>query len=196
MGNSRFGLLAVAAFALAFVGISWASKGFPILMVRTVALKPDARIPTFHQVTRDVVLEDRVNSMTAQSDGDKSRDKLRLELWQAAIGYKLSPCDATMKKNLVAALSNYTSAWADIAGCHFNRCTGDGDRIDAARVAFKTPADIRVHQALREALEQGGVTQNDFPKSIRDNVFLFSGRIFGGPQESCMAKPRADNQGR
>ena len=101
MSNLRLGLLAIAAFALAFVGISWASKGFPVMSVRVAPMKPDARIPTFEQSVKQGLRKEWENSKTAQSDGDKERDRLRLALWQAAIGYNLSPCDSTMKKNLV-----------------------------------------------------------------------------------------------
>jgi hypothetical protein len=162
------------------------------MTVRTVEMKPDARIPTFEESVKQGIRKDWEASKTSQSDGNKERDKLRLELWQAAIGYKLSPCDSTMKKNLVAAVTNYIKAWGDMAGCTFARCNGDDARIDAAAAAFKTPADVRVHNALREAYEEGGITAGDFPKFIGGNAFLFTGPPFGGPQAACMPAQRTE----
>ena len=49
MSNLRFVLAAAALFGLAFIGMSWASKGFPVMAVRAVPMKPDARVPTFEQ---------------------------------------------------------------------------------------------------------------------------------------------------
>jgi hypothetical protein len=188
MDTVRFSGLAVAVFVLAFVGISWANKGFPIMTIRVAPLKPDARLPTFEESVNQGIRKDWEVSKTNQSDGDKERDKLRLALRQAATGYKLSPCDATMKKNLVEAVTNYTAAWGKMAGCSYGICSGNEKRIDAAAAAFNTAADVHLHTALREAYEQGGIGPKDFPRSVRNNIFLFSGVPFDGPKESCMAR--------
>ena len=111
---------------------------------------------------------------------------MRAALRQAAIGYKLSPCDKTMKKNLVAALTNYTNAWAAMAGCKGDFCLDD-KKLDAAAVAFHTPADISVHQELYEAWEQGGITRADFPKPIRVYVMTFAGKHMGDAEAACFA---------
>ena len=186
MSTIRFAMIAIGLFAMAFVGISWASKGFPVMAMKAEPMKPDARIPTFEESVKKGVRKDWENSKTSQSDGDKERDKLRLELLQASIGYKMSPCDDTMKKNLVAAVTSYTLAWGKMAGCGSGRCSGDDKKLDAAAAAFQTPADIRVHTALREAYEQGGVSPADFPKSVRDDIYLFSRMPFGGEQAACI----------
>jgi hypothetical protein len=196
MSTMRFTLAAIALFALAFIGISWANKGFPVMAMRVEPLKPDARIPTFEASVKQGLREDWENSKTAQSDGNKERDKLRLALLQAAIGYKLSPCDGTMKKNLVAALTNYTNAWSEMAHCKpgAGACPGNIDqRLDAAAAAFKSPADISVHKALRDAVNQGGLTRDDFPGSIRNSVFMWSGMPFGEPA-ACIAAREAQNR--
>ena len=101
METIRLSTFALVMFALAFVGISWANKGFPVMAMRAAPMKPDARIPTFEESVKQGLRKDWENSKTNQSDGDKERDKLRIALLQASIGYKLSPCDGTMKKNLV-----------------------------------------------------------------------------------------------
>jgi hypothetical protein len=194
MSTLRFSLVAIGLFALAFVGISWANKGFPLMVVRTVPLKPDPRLPTFEESVKQGQRKDWENSKTAQSDGNKERDALRLELMQASTGYKLSPCDATMKKNLVEALTRYVSAWSAMSGCKSGICTGSDKQHDAAVAAFNTPADVRVHEALRDTLNKGGITKDDFPRSIRTHVFIFSGMPFPFDEEhACAAGRRAEN---
>jgi hypothetical protein len=192
MGTVRFTLVAIGLFALAFIGISWASKGFPVMAMRVEPLKPDARLPTFEESVKQGLRKDWENSKTAQSDGDKERDKLRIELLQASIGYKLSPCDATMKKNLVEAMTRYINAWAAMAGCKSGLCTGGDKQLDAAAAAFKSPADIHVHAALREALRKGGIGKDDFPRTIRNHVFIFSGMPFD-EGNGCATDRRAEN---
>lgn len=185
MSTARFTLMAIGLFALTFVAITWVNKSFPVLALKVEPLKPDARIPTFEESVKVGIRKDWENSKTSQSEGNKERDKVRLELLQASIGYKLSPCDDTMKKNLVTAATNYTNAWSEMAGCKFGYCSDD-KKLDAAAAAFQTPADKRVHEAMREAFEQGGITKDDFPKSIRNNVFMWTGMPFGEPA-ACIA---------
>jgi hypothetical protein len=192
MSNLRFGVIAAGLFVLAFVGISWASKGFPVMVYKAQPLKPDPRLPTFEESVKQGLRKDWENSKTAQSDNDKGRDKLRLELWQAAIGYNLSPCDKTMKKNLVEALTKYINAWSEMAGCRNSFC-GDDKKLDAAAAAFKTPADARVKATLREAFDKGGITKDDFPKAVRNNVYMFSGMPFGEPEQACGGGRRAES---
>jgi hypothetical protein len=180
-------------FALAFVGITWASKGFPVMMVRTVPMKPDARLPTFEESTRQGLRKDWENSKTAQSDGNKERDQLRLELTQAATGYNLSPCDPTMKKNLVEAMTLYVSAWSAMSGCNKPFCGGD-EQLEAARAAFNTPADVRVHAAVRDAINKGGIGKDDFPKSIRTHAFIFTGMPLVMEENACAGGRQATNR--
>ena len=197
MSTLRFALLTLGLFALAFIGISWGNKGFPVMAMKAVPLKPDARIPTFEESVKKGIRKDWESSKTSQSDGNKGRDTLRLALLQASIGYKLSPCDPTMKKNLVVALTNYTQAWKSLAFCKagVDGCPASSDdRLDAAAAAFKSPADIRVHQALREAVDQGGLSKDYFPGALRYNVFMWSGMPFGEPQAACVAARHTENR--
>jgi hypothetical protein len=194
MSTLRFALLTLGLFALAFVGISWANKGFPVIAMKAEPMKPDPRIPTFEESVKKGIRQDWENSKTAQSDGNKERDPLRIALLQASIGYKLSPCDPTMKKNLVEAVTKYTLAWRTLYNCKagVNGCPrNEDDRIDYAAAAFKTPADARVHEALREAYEQGGVGRDDFPRSVRDDIYLFSRMPFGGEKAACIVAREA-----
>ena len=197
MGTLRFALLAVGLFALAFIGISWGNKGFPVLTLGVAPLKPDARIPTFEESVKKGIRKDWENSKTNQSDGNMERDKLRRELLQASTAYALSPCDDTMKSNLVKALTDYAKAWHDMAFCE----TGaDGcprsfdDRLDGAAAAFKTPADVHVHEALRKAMRQGGIGREDFPNSVRNYVFTFGGGPPSEPEAACVAARQAMNR--
>jgi hypothetical protein len=198
MSALRLSLLAVGLFALSFVGVSWAEKGFPILTIRAEPLKPDARIPSFEESVRNGLRKDWENSHTWQSDGDQEHDKLRADLSQASTGYELSPCGDATKKALVAALTRYTTAWDKMARCTpgVGGCPSGSvsDRLDAAAAAFKTPADVHVHEALRKAIDQGGITPEDFPSSIRNYVFLWSGRPFGEPKAACIIARQSQSQ--
>jgi hypothetical protein len=194
MSTLRFTLIAAGLFALTFIGVSWGNLGFPVMTVGVAPLKPDARIPTFDEAVKKGVRQDWVNSKTNQSDGNLERDKLRLDLLQASTAYKMSPCDDTMKNNLVEALSNYVKAWSDMAFCKpgVGGCPASSDeRLDSAAAAFKTPADANVHKALREAIGEGGISREDFPNAIRRHVFLWSGSPPDEPEAACLVARKA-----
>ncbi len=189
MSNLRFGLLAFGLFALIFVGGSWARKGFPVMTVGVVPLKPDSRIPTFEEATQQGIRRDWVNSKTNQSDGNAARDKVRRELLQASTAYSMSPCDDTIRKNLIEALTNYTQAWHDIAYCRpgVGGCpTRDDLRMDAGAAAFTTPADVNVRKAARSAMDQGGISLDDFPRALRNFVFVWTDGPPSEPKEACL----------
>ena len=191
MSTIRFTLIAAALFALTFVGISWANKGFPVMAMKAEPMKPDARVPTFEESVKKGIRKDWENSKTAQGDGDPKREALRLAALQAANAFALSPCDATMKKNLVEALSAYAKAWSDMAGCKFFICSGDDRKVDTAAANFSTPSDMRVREAVRTAFEKGGISREDFPGSIRLWVTMLAGDP-GDPVSACATSRRAD----
>jgi hypothetical protein len=185
----RFGLVVFGLFTLIFVGGSWAMRGFPIMAIGIVPLKPDSRIPTFEQAVKESIRKNWVNSKTNQGDGNAERDKLRLELLQAANAYKLSPCGDLTRKNLIEAMTNYTKAWYDAAFCRLgvDGCPSTTDeRFDAAVVAFNTPADVHMHQALQAAMRKGGISREDFPSEIRRHAFVWSGAPLNEPREACL----------
>jgi hypothetical protein len=189
MTTFRFALLAVGLFALTFVGVSWANKGFPVMVMGIVPMKPDPRLPTFEESVKKGLRQDWENSKTSQSDGNRERDNLRRELLQASTGYALSPCNDTIRNDFVKALTNYTRAWYEMAHCR--RGVGDcprseDDRFDAAVAAFKTPADIRVHEALQKAADQGGLSRDDFPAHLRGYVFGLAHPRIGEPEAACV----------
>ena len=144
MSTIRFTLIAVGLFVVAFVGISWANKGFPVMAMRSEPAKPVAQITqtpapvvedksvpaktvdpvtTFEEYGKKAARKEWENSKTGQGDGDPKREALRLATLQAANAFALSLCDATMKKNLVEALTAYAKAWSEMAGCRFGFCS-------------------------------------------------------------------------
>jgi len=201
MGTIRFALLAAGLFGLAFVAVSWANKGFPVMVTGVVPVRPDARVPTFTPVSggegsahwREEMRQDWENSKTSRSDGNIARDKVRRELLQASTAYELSPCNATIRNDLIKALGDYTRAWYDMAFCRpgLNGCPVQDDaRIDRAAAAFKTPADARVREALELALEQGGISRDDFPAPINRHVLMWTGPL-GEPKAACVVARQA-----
>ena len=84
LSNLRFALLAIGLFAAAFVGISWASKGFPVMAMRAAPMKPDARLPTFEQSVQQGQRKDWEQSKTSQGDNDPGRNQMRQTAIQAA----------------------------------------------------------------------------------------------------------------
>ena len=115
---------------------------------------------------------------TSQSDKNPKLDVLRMDALQAATAYKLSPCDKTMKQNLVDALSAYTRAYVAKLDCRRNFfgakiCTDKS--MEEAAASVSTPLDERVKEALFEAFDEKGITKADFPADIREDVPMFAG---------------------
>jgi hypothetical protein len=156
-----------------------------------VATQVATQIPTLEESVKKGIRKDWEASKTVQGDGDPEREALRLAALQAANAFALSPCDATMKKNLVEALSAYAKAWSEMAGCKSGFCGGDGRKIDTAAASFSTPADMRVRAAVRAAFEKGGVSRDDFPGSVRLWVTMLAGDP-GDPVSACATGRRAD----
>ena len=225
----RFALVAIGLSALTFVGISWGSKGFPVMAMRSEPAKPATQtaqaqvaqtqaaqlpaveekkavqpkpaqvatqvavqVPTFEESVKKGIRKDWDASKTAQGDGDPKREALRLAVLQAANAFALSPCDATMKKNLIEALSAYANAWTEMAGCRFGVCGGDDRKIDTAAANFSTPSDMRVRTAVRAAFEKGGISREDFPGSVRLWVMMLAGDP-GDPVSACATGRRAES---
>src|SRR4051812_6728419 len=108
MSTLRFALAAIGVFALAFAamawrGNTWASKSFPLVAVRAEPLKPEPRIAASEPAAEKPIRKGGESVGPLRSKEDKARDKLRIELLQASLGYRLLPCDDIMKQNLVSA---------------------------------------------------------------------------------------------
>jgi len=178
-------LAILACFAGGYFGLTWLQAGAP-LPLPTVAVgptTPNASLPTFAQAQEQAKRNDWQNRQTAQSDKDPERDKLRLDLIQAAGAFKQSSCDKTMKANLVNSLTAYAMAWADKSGCKPFPC-GGAARVELAANMFSTPLDLRVREAVGEAFQQGGITVDDFPRAASLHVAMIAGDR-GDPETSC-----------
>lgn len=155
MGNLRFVLMAGALFGGAFVGVSfgvsWASKGFPVMAMRAAPMKADAQVRAFEGSVKQGMREDWEQSKTSQGDNDPGRNQLRLTAIQAANAYALSPCDEAIKAAFIVSASTYTRATVESGS-------------DARN--FSTPMDKRVREAIEAAFDAGGVTVKDFPAGI------------------------------
>jgi hypothetical protein len=136
---------------------------------------------------------------TAQSDKNPKLDKIRLEALQAGTAYAMSPCDKTMKANLIAAVTAYTRAWQNKLDCPRPQnmlmfCSDQ--KLKEAAATFSTPLDLRVRAALKEAFDQKGVVKADFPGSIRFDVLQFAGPgLWSDESPLCLPRLRASVEG-
>ncbi|MGJ5096367.1 hypothetical protein ACQR18_30115 [Bradyrhizobium oligotrophicum] len=214
----RFIGAAGAAFLAAFAGVSWAVRGFPLPdgpwrgMMQTASIEAASNLaaPTPGTVAVVAPLSPTVDRTfggpeskeferkawlaqhTSQSDKNPKLDVLRMDALQAATAYKLSPCDTTMKQNLVDALTAYTRAYVAKLDCKrqfwgAKICTDKSLREAADSVG--TPLDQRVKEALFEAFEEKGITKADFPADVREEVPHFAGPAFWS-DESAVCRTR------
>ncbi|WP_316163151.1 hypothetical protein [Bradyrhizobium sp. SZCCHNRI20481] len=193
-----------AAFVVAFGGVSWAVRGFPLPGASWGASTWSAPIETVSNIangsqtvavvaplsaTVDMSFGDArsrekfdrkawLAEHTSQSDKNPKLDALRMDALQAATAYKLSPCDKTMKQNLVDALTAYTRAYVAKLDCKrqfwgAKICTDKS--LQEAADSVGTPLDQRVKEALFEAFDEKGITKADFPADVREDVPMFAG---------------------
>src|ERR1700720_810784 len=139
----RFVLFVCMAFATAFVGVSWAARGFPFLSFEfTRPMQPTVTATFGDQSAKDYERKMWEAEHTAQSDGDTKLDRIRLEALQAANAYAMSPCDETMKSNLIAAVTAYTRAWQRKLNCprpqNMLMFCGD-EKLKQVAATFSTP---------------------------------------------------------
>jgi len=195
---TRFIVYTCMAFITAFVGVSWAARGFPMRFSSPAILTtlPPTVTATFgDQSAKDYERKMWEAQHTAQSDGDVELDKIRLDALQAGNAYAMSPCDDTMKSNLIAAVTAYTRAWQKKLNCprpqNMLMFCGD-EKLKQVAATFSTPLDIRVKAALSEACEQRGVVKADFPDDIRFDVLQFAGPgLWSDESPLCLPRMRA-----
>jgi hypothetical protein len=199
---SRFILYTCMAFITAFVGVTWAARGFPIHFSGPVSvsqLQPTVTATFGDQSAKDYERKMWEAEHTAQSDGDSKLDKIRLEALQAGNAYGMSPCDETMKSNLIAAVTAYTRAWQQKMDCPRpqNMLMFCGDKkLKEVAATFSTPLDIRVKAALHEAFEQRGIVKADFPPDMRFDVLQFAGPgLWSEESPICLPRMRASAGG-
>jgi hypothetical protein len=170
------GFLATVAitFAVGYIGIAWIKLGgpLPVPSVKVRPMQASASAPTFAETAERIQREPAPNQ-TLQSDNDPGRDALRLDTMQAANAFKQSPCDRTMRDNLIKALMAYAKAWAEKSGCGTFGCGGSA-RVELAARMFSTPLDLRVREAVHEAFAEGGITVDDFPRNLHLTVAMIA----------------------
>jgi hypothetical protein len=185
-------------FITGFVGVTWASRGFPMRMSGPQIvgeLQPRVTATFGDQSARDYERKTWEAEHTAQSDGDSRLDAIRLDALQAGTAYAMSPCDDTMKANLIAAVTAYARAWQQRLDCPrpLNMLMFCGDKkLKEVAATFSTPLDIRVKAALGEAFDQRGVVKADFPADIRTDVLQFTGPgLWFDESPICLPRMRA-----
>jgi hypothetical protein len=193
----RFILYASMTFITAFVGVTWATRGFPVSFFGPAVsqLQPTVTATFGDQSAKDYERKMWEAEHTAQSDGDGELDKIRLEALQAGNAYAMSPCGETTKLNLIAAVTAYTRAWQKKLNCprpqNMLMFCGD-EKLKQAAATFSTPLDIRVKAALNEAFEQRGIIKVDFPADIRFDVLQFAGPgLWSDESPICLPRMRA-----
>lgn len=189
---SRFILFTCMAFATTFVGVTWAMRGFPVSSVSFIAEMKPTLTTTFGGESAKAYDRKMWEAQhTAQSDKNPALDALRMDALQAGTAYAMSPCDSTMKANLIAATAAYARAYMKIFDCPnpmFAMMCSEKKR-DEANAAFSTPLDVRVRAALAEAFEQKGVVETDFPEEIRFTVKQFAGPgLWSDPSPVCQLR--------
>jgi hypothetical protein len=194
---ARFVLFAAMAFVTAFVGVTWATHGFPVLISGPAAgpLQPTVTATFGDQSAKDYERKMWEAQHTSQSDGDAKLDAVRMEALQAANAYTLSPCGETTKANLIAAISAYTRAWQKKMDCprpqNMLMFCGD-EKVKKVAATFSTPLDIRVKTALHEAFEQRGIIKADFPADLRFDVLQFAGPgLWSDESPVCLPRMQA-----
>jgi hypothetical protein len=167
MGTLRFVSIAFAMFVVAFFGVRWLFAVQP--------LKPDARVPTFHQV--DVNSPRYQMEQSFASDNDATRDQLRQAVLETVKAFGDEPCNDALKASYVKAATAYARAWLSIAPCVAKRNCGssDGPKLDRAQKAFGSPLDHRVREAMHRLHEAGILATADFPKDAVVMVAQFAG---------------------
>src|SRR5450432_2303329 len=190
---SRFILYVCMSFVTAFVGVTWAARGFPVYSFRFDRELEPTLTTTFGDDSAKAYERKMWEAQhTAQSDKNPKLDAIRLDALQAGTAYAMSPCDSTMKLNLVTAVTAYTRAWQQKLDCQ--RPMGmliacSDKKLKDTADTFSTQLDKRVQDALSAAFDQKGVVKADFPPEVRSDVAQFAGPGFWF-DESPICLPR------
>lgn len=187
----RFHLNVVMAFVTAFVIGSWAIRGFPMRSsgpVQFRELTPTADMAFGDMRETDEMRRRREAIAVAERVSDPALDRIRLDTLQAANAYALSPCDTTMKANLIKALTTYVEAWQRVLQCPGPRMFCSQANMFRATTTFATSLDNRIREALGKAFAQKGIVMADFPSALHLDVSYFSGpNLWSNESRVCAA---------
>jgi hypothetical protein len=192
----RFTALAAALFVMSFGGMAWVTAGAPVpafsgsfsgaetpvAKAQTAVVKPEVRVAALAAPPA------RPAAAPLPAEGHSAHDKLGLAALQASTAYASAPCGLGVKAGMIDAVSGYAKAWRDMMGCGPNGC--DHTRLSAAAVAFSTPLDARLRDAVAAAFDKHGITVEDFPPALRINIAMLA-RGRGDPGAAC-PEMRAD----
>jgi hypothetical protein len=181
---TRFILYASVTFLTVFVGVFWAARGFPMRIPSPVSIEPVRPMvtSTFGDHSAEKKRERLVEEQLRDPENAK-RNPLRADALQAATGFALSPCDETMKANLIVATRAYATAFSELHKCNswFSNCD---PVFDKAIATYSTHFDMRVREALHEAFGKGGISKADFPPELQLAVMSLAGSQ-GSPVSAC-----------
>lgn len=185
----RFILCLGMAFVTAFVGVTWVARGFPVYTPVFVAPLQPTLTSKFGDNSGEKKRE-LLGEQQLQDPENAKRNPLRADALQAATGYALSPCDKTMKANLVVATQAYVTAFYEIRKCNpmFKNCE---PAFDKAIATYSTPFDLRVRKALHEAFAKGGISKVDFPSELQMSVMSLASSQ-GSPVSACETSAEVD----
>jgi hypothetical protein len=173
----RLAAVAGTLFVMSYTGVAWVMAGTPMVG----AAQSPVRVAALPASAPSYAMPSRIPA-PPRGDGHPQRDKLRLEALQASTAYALTPCDEAAKAVMIAAVSSYAQAWADMMGCGPDGC--DYRKINVTAATFSTPLDIQLRDAIGAAFDKRGVSLDDFPSPLRINVaMLVRGR--GAPATGC-----------
>src|SRR4051794_28488211 len=100
---NRFTLYVCLAFVTTFAGASWAARGFPMGFSSTPGVDQPAVEATFgDDSVSEFQRKSRQALKIAQTDRNTRLEAIRHEALQAANAYAMSPCDKTVKWDLIA----------------------------------------------------------------------------------------------
>jgi multidrug efflux pump subunit AcrA (membrane-fusion protein) len=167
-------------FVIVFLAARWLPVWRP--------LKPDARVPTFHQVdVNDPRFQ--LEQTSFANDNDDVRNTLREAVLDEASALQEAPCDDAVKAHYIAAATRYARAWISVAPCVGTRTCRQSDsaRLDLAQKAFGSPFDRRVREAMTRAHQTGAVARGDFPDDAARLVTQLAGDGLINPDASPAA---------
>lgn len=177
----RFYGLVVVGFVTAFALVTWVARGMPT-STPSFAAKPAAQKTASKGMLIDTTFKQgselsptALEPPASPSDSDAKRQKVRLDVLQAANASEVAPCSAAVKAELVSALTAYVAAYRQKLDCT-NMMFCSEQKLKAAAETFSTPLDKRIRQQVEKANELGGISLDDFSTSLRVPVGMMLGK--------------------